>query len=194
MAFVHPDAVLIGDVIIAAGVYVGPCACLRGDFGSILVEEGANVQDCVVVHAFPGRSTRIGIDGHVGHGAVLHGCDVGRGVLVGMNAVVLDEAVLGEYSFVGASSFLRAGFELPPRHLAAGVPARVLRELTEDELAWKANGSRIYQDLAERSRTTMRVVTPDREVSPTRRQLPLARELATPLHELRGERATTEPG
>jgi phenylacetic acid degradation protein len=196
-AFVHPDAVLIGDVVIAAGAYIGPCASLRGDFGAIVIEEGANVQDSAVVHTFPGRTTRIGVDGHIGHGAVLHGCEVGRGVLVGINAVVLDEAELGEYSFVGASSFLRAGFRLPARHLAIGVPARVVRELTEDELAWKANGSRVYQELAVRSRATMRVVTAETELRPSRRTLPHGRDRATPLHELHelhGDRVAGAPG
>ncbi|GGM52937.1 phenylacetic acid degradation protein PaaY [Longimycelium tulufanense] len=159
-AFVHPDAVLIGDVVIGAGCYVGPLASLRGDFGRIVLEEGANIQDGCVAHCFPGSSTVVEQDGHVGHGAVLHGCRVGRGALIGMNSVLMDHVVVGERAFVGANSFVKSGFEVPAAHLATGSPAKVLRELTEDEMAWKANGTRVYQDLARRCRKTLKPAEP----------------------------------
>lgn len=155
-AYVHPTAVLIGDVIIGPNCYVGPCACLRGDFGRLILEKGANIQDTCVMHGFPGSDTVVEEDGHIGHGAVLHGCRVGRNALVGMNAVVMDNAVIGESSIVAAGAFVKAGAEIPARMLAVGSPAKVLRELTQQEMDWKVEGTQTYQDLAVRSLKTMR--------------------------------------
>ncbi len=154
-AYVHPSAVLIGDVIVGAGCYVGPCASLRGDFGRLILEQGVNVQDTCVMHGFPGTDTVIEQDGHIGHGAVLHGCRIGRNALVGMNAVIMDNAVLGESSMVAACAFVKAGMEIPARSLVAGVPARILRPLSDQELAWKFAGTRTYQDLTRRSLATL---------------------------------------
>ena len=159
-AFVHPSAVLIGDVIVGARCYVGPLASLRGDYGRIILEEGSNVQDTCVMHGFPGTDTVVEAEGHVGHGAVLHGAIVKRNAMVGMNAVVMDEAVIGESSIVAACAFVKAGMVIAPRSLAAGVPAKVLRPLTEEEIAWKGTGTRTYQELAVRSMNTMREVAP----------------------------------
>ena len=126
-AYVHPSAVLIGDVIVGPGCYVGPCASLRGDFGRLILERGANLQDTCVMHGFPGTDTVVEEDGHIGHGAVLHGCRIGRNALVGMNAVIMDNAVVGESSIVAASAFVKAGAEIPPqeprrRHAGQGHP------------------------------------------------------------------------
>jgi phenylacetic acid degradation protein len=154
-AFVHPTAVLIGDVVVGPGSYVGPCASLRGDFGRLVLGRGVNVQDTCVIHTFPDRDTVVEDEGHVGHGAILHCCTVRRNALVGMNAVVMDEAVIGESAFVAACSFVKAGMEVPARSLAAGVPARVIRPLTEAELAWKPQATGLYQHLARRSLATM---------------------------------------
>ena len=159
-AFVHPTAVLIGDVIIGPGCYVGPTACLRGDFGPIEMHAGSNVQDGCILHAFPGKGTVVEENGHIGHGAILHGCIVKRNALVGMNAVVNDNAVIGESAIVAALAFVKAEMIVPPRTLVAGVPARILRELTEDELAWKVEGTQSYQELTRRSFATMRATTP----------------------------------
>lgn len=136
-AFVHPAAVVIGDVIIGAGCYVGPCAVLRGDFGRIVLEEGSNVQETCVVHSFPGRDVVIEASGHVGHGAVLHGCRIGRNALIGMNAVIMDEAVVGENSIVAAMAFVKAGTVIPPASLVVGSPAKVVRTLSDEDIAWK---------------------------------------------------------
>jgi phenylacetic acid degradation protein len=155
-AYVHPSAVLIGDVIVGPRVYIGPSASLRGDFGRIVVEEGANVQDCCVVHGFPGSDTVIEADGHVGHGAVIHGARICRNALIGMNAVINDNAVVGESAIVAALSFVKAEAKIPPRVLAAGIPAQVRRDLAPEELAWKADATRQYQELAVRSLRTMR--------------------------------------
>lgn len=157
-AYVHPSAVLIGDVIVGPGCYVGPVCSLRGDFGRLILEEGANVQDTCVMHGFPGTDTLIEADGHVGHGAVLHGCTIKRDAMVGMNAVVMDGAVIGESAIVAAMSFVKANFILPDRHLAMGSPARVARELSAQEIAWKREGTAEYQRLATRSARTMRAV------------------------------------
>ena len=172
-AFVHPTAVLIGDVIVGPNCYVGPCASLRGDFGHIEVRAGANIQDTCVLHGYPGLGTIVEEDGHIGHGAVLHGCRVERNGLVGMNAVVNDNAVVGDSAIVAAMAFVKAGMVIPPRTIASGVPAKVLRALTDTELAWKAEGTRHYQDLARRSLATMRAVAPLPAPEPDRRRLDL---------------------
>ena len=170
-AFVHPTAILIGDVIVGPGCYIGPAACLRGDFGRLLVERGANVQDTCVMHGFPGTDTVVEEDGHIGHGAVLHGCRIGRNALVGMNAVIMDNAVVGESAIVAACAFVKAGAEIPPRSLAAGTPARIVRTLSDEEIAWKADGTRTYQDLVRRSLATMRETTPLAAVEAGRRRI-----------------------
>ena len=159
-AFVHPTAVLIGDVIIGPGCYVGPAACLRGDFGRLELRTGSNVQDTCVLHGFPGTDTVIEEDGHIGHGAVLHGCIVRRNALIGMNAVVNDSAVIGESAIVAAMAFVKAGMIVPPRTLVAGMPAKVIRALTDTELAWKSEGTASYHELARRSLATMRATAP----------------------------------
>ncbi|WP_440995758.1 phenylacetic acid degradation protein PaaY [Arhodomonas sp. SL1] len=167
-AYVHPTAVLIGDVIVGPGVYVGPCASLRGDFGRLILEEGSNLQDTCVMHGFPGTDTVVEPDGHIGHGAVLHGCRIRENAMVGMNAVVMDNAVVGESSIVAASAFVRANTELPERSLIVGVPAKVARALSEDEIEWKREGTRTYQELALRSARGMVEVSPLTEMEADR--------------------------
>jgi len=159
-AYVHPTAVLIGDVIVGAHCYIGPCACLRGDFGRIVIGPGANVQDNCVLHGFPDQATVVEENGHIGHGAVLHGCVVRRDALVGMNAVVMDEAEVGAQAIVAACAFVPAGMQVPPRTLVAGTPARPKRLLSDAEIAWKLEGTQTYQDLARRSRESLREVQP----------------------------------
>ncbi|MEU4659969.1 transferase hexapeptide repeat family protein [Streptomyces sp. NPDC023723] len=158
-AFVHPDAVLIGSVDIGPGCYVGPLASLRGDFGHIELRAGCNVQDGCVLHCFPGADTVVEEDGHVGHGSVLHGCRVGRDSLIGMKSVLMDGVVVGRQAFVGAGSFVKSRFQVPERHLVAGSPAKVLRELTAEEIAWKGNGTLQYQKLAQRCLSGLRPAT-----------------------------------
>ena len=172
-AYVHPSAVLIGDVHVGAGVYIGPSASLRGDFGRLVIEAGANIQDCCIVHGFPESDTVIEQDGHIGHAAVIHGARVCRNALIGMNAVVNDNAVVGESAFVAAMAFVKAGMQVPPRSLAAGIPAKIVRELSKDEMAWKVDATRLYQNLAVRSLATMRETTALTEAEPGRKRLPL---------------------
>jgi phenylacetic acid degradation protein len=178
-AFVHPAAVLIGDVIIGPGSYIAPCASLRGDIGRIVVGAGANVQDHCLLHCFPDAACIVEDGGHIGHGAVLHGATVRRNALVGMNAVLMDGCIVGEAAFVAAMSFVPGGFEIPPRTLAAGVPVKLRRELTEDEIEWKRRGTEEYQRIAVRSLATMRETEALSEVEPDRPRLPV-----TPHHPL----------
>jgi phenylacetic acid degradation protein len=182
-AFVHPSAVLIGDVIVGVRAYIGPAACLRGDFGRIVVEEGANIQDTCMLHGFPGKDTVVGPEVTVGHGAVLHGCVVRRGALIGMNCVVNDNAEVGEHAVVAALAFVKAEARIPARSLAAGIPARVLRSLSEEEIGWKDDNARLYQQLAVRSATTMQEVEALSEPEPQRRRLEIPGSF--PLSELK---------
>jgi phenylacetic acid degradation protein len=178
-AYVHPSAVLIGDVIVAARAYIGPCACLRGDFGRIVVEEGANVQDSCLVHGFPGKDTVVGAEATVGHGAVLHGCVVRRGALIGINAVVNDNAEIGD----DAIAFVKAEDKVAARSLVAGIPARVMRALTEQELRWMRDNMLLYQDLARRSAATMHATEALAAIEPGRRRIDIPE--AVPLSELK---------
>jgi phenylacetic acid degradation protein len=172
-AFVHPSAVLIGDVVVGAGCYIGPAASLRGDFGRIEVRAGANLQDCCVMHGFPGTDTVVEEEGHIGHSAILHGCIVQRGALVGMNAVINDNAVIGELAIVAAMAFVKAGMIVPPRMLVAGVPAKVVRTLSDEEIAWKIEGTQSYQELTRRSLATMVAAEALDKVEPDRKRIEL---------------------
>ncbi|KPP98240.1 transferase hexapeptide repeat family protein [Marinobacter sp. HL-58] len=167
-AYVHPTAVLIGDVWIGPDCYVGPAASLRGDFGRILLKEGSNVQDVCVAHAFPGKDVVVEKDGHVGHGAILHGCIVGEGAMVGMNAVIMDDAVIASRSIVGAGALVKAGFQCDPASLIVGAPAKVLRMLSDDEVAWKAKGTEEYQRLTRRCHASLQECQPLEEAGSER--------------------------
>jgi phenylacetic acid degradation protein len=185
-AYVHPSAVLIGDVIVGPRCYIGPVACLRGDFGRLTIHAGANVQDTCILHAYPGNETIVEENGHIGHGAVLHGCTVKRNALVGMNAVINDNAVIGESAIVAAMAFVKAEMIVPPRTLVAGMPARVIRVLTDEELAWKVEGTEAYHQLTRRSLATMHATTPLAAPEPGRRTLDLP--VLLPLSERKAKR------
>lgn len=159
-AFIHPTAVVIGDVVVGPDCYVGPGASLRGDLGQILLEKGVSFQDNCIAHGFVNNAMIIHEYGGVGHGAVLHGCTLEPRSLVGMNAVVMDGAVIGEQSIVAATAFVRAQFQVPPRSLAAGTPAKVLRELTQEEIDWKWTGVEEYLRLVKRSHASLEAVEP----------------------------------
>ena len=157
-AFIHPTAVLIGDVVVGPECYVGPGASLRGDLGQIVLETGVSFQDGCIAHGFVGNQTIVREHAGVGHGAVLHGCTLERRSLVGMNAVVMDGAVIGEESIVAALAFVRAEFQVPPRSLAAGIPAKILRELTQEEIDWKWTGVEEYLRIVRRSHASLEKV------------------------------------
>lgn len=170
-AYVHPSAILIGDVIVGPDCYVGPAACLRGDFGRLILKRGANVQDTCVMHGFPDGETVVQENGHIGHGAILHGCHVGYNAMVGMNAVVMDNVVIGDEAIVAASAFIKAGTVIAPRTLVAGVPGKVVRELSQAEIDWKSEGTALYQDLTRRSLSTMKAVSPLTEPEANRQRI-----------------------
>lgn len=159
-AYVHPQAVLIGDVIIEAGVYIAPFATLRGDFGRIYVQKNANVQDNCVIHGFPKSVTLLEEMAHIGHASILHGCIVRKNALIGINSTILDDVQVGENSLVGANSFVKAKQILPSNSLILGNPAKVIRELSQAEIDWKIKGTKEYIRLVTRCRNTMQVVEP----------------------------------
>lgn len=167
-AYVHPTAILIGDVHIGPGCYVGPGASLRGDFGKIILHEGSNVQDTCVMHAFPGMDCIVERDGHVGHGAILHGCVVGEDALIGMNAVVMDGALIGPRSIVAATAFVKAKFQCVAESMVVGTPAKVLRSLEPKEIAWKQMGTAEYQRLTQRCLAGMKECHPLSEAEQSR--------------------------
>lgn len=169
-AFVHPEAVVIGDVLIGPLSYVGPGAVLRGDFGRIILQKGSNVQETCVVHSFPGKDVVIEEAGHIGHGAVLHGCHIGRNAMVGMNAVVMDEARIGENTIVAAMAFVKAGAEIPAGSLVVGSPARVIRALSPQEIEWKRMGTGVYQQLAHEAGHKLKPAEPLTAPEPDRRR------------------------
>ena len=171
-SFVHPQAVLIGDVIVGPGCLIGPGASLRGDIGRLEVHEGANIQDNCILHCFPGKQVIVEADGHIGHGAVLHGCTIKRNAMVGMHAVIMDDVVVGQEAFVAGLAFVKAGMQIEPRTLVAGIPARPIRALRDDEIVWKTQGTGIYQELTRRYLASSREVEPLTEVETNRPTLP----------------------
>ncbi|RYY87548.1 MAG: transferase hexapeptide repeat family protein [Chitinophagaceae bacterium] len=171
-AFIHPQAVVTGEVVIGRDVYIGPGAALRGDWGRIEIEDGCNVQENCTVHMFPGVTVLLKEGAHIGHGAVIHGATIGRNCLVGMNAVLMDEVELGDECIVGALSFIRQGERIPPRSLVAGNPARIIREVTDEQIAWKTEGTRLYQQLSRWCFETLKPCEPYRSAV---EQTPLVR-------------------
>ena len=159
-AYVHPTAVLIGDVVIEEGVYIGPFAALRADFGGIRIQKNANVQDSCTIHGFPDSVTLVEEYGHIGHGAILHGCIIRKNVLVGMNSVILDEAEIGENTIIGANSTVKAKARIPENSLALGSPAKVIRPLEAKEISWKTHGTEQYVELTQRCLASMHEVEP----------------------------------
>jgi phenylacetic acid degradation protein len=182
-SFVHPDATLIGDVRVGPACYIGPGASLRGDFGRIEVGEGSNVQDGCVLHCFPQRSCTLAPRSHVSHGSTLHGCIVEEYGFIGIGAVIMDGVVIGENAMVGAMAFVKAGFEVPPGTLVAGLPAKVVRELSETEIEFKQGGVATYQELARRSLATLRRTEPLRDPGDGRPRLALGPTESKALHE-----------
>jgi carbonic anhydrase/acetyltransferase-like protein (isoleucine patch superfamily) len=163
-AFVHPQAVVTGNVIIGKDVYIGPCAAIRGDWGRIVIEEGCNVQENCTIHMFPGVTVTLKKAAHIGHGAVIHGATIGENVMVGMNAVVMDRVQVGANSIIGALAFVKADTIIPPRSLVVGSPAKVIRELTDEMIRWKSKGTQLYQQLPSELYETLKPCEPLQEV------------------------------
>lgn len=167
-AYVHPQAVVTGNVIIGAQVYIGPGAALRGDWGGIVIEDGCNVQENCTVHMFPGVTVRLAEGAHVGHGAIIHGAQLGKNCMIGMNSVIMDEAEIGEGSIIGALSFVKARTIIPPRSLVVGNPATVIKEVSDDMLAWKTKGTALYQQLPGELHEHLQACEPLREMPANR--------------------------
>lgn len=146
-SFVHPQAAVTGNVIIGKDVYIGPGAAIRGDWGGIVIEDGCNVQENCTIHMFPGTTVTLQAGAHIGHGAIVHGAQVGRNVMVGMNAVLMDEAEIGDECIIGAMTFLPARTIIPRRSLVVGNPGKVIKEVSDEMIAWKTMGTRLYQQL-----------------------------------------------
>lgn len=146
-AFVHPTASVTGNVQIGKDVYIGPGCALRGDWGGIEIADGCNVQENCTIHMFPGVTVRLEESAHIGHGAIIHGAHIGRNVMVGMNAVIMDDVEIGEESIIGALSFIKANTIIPRRSLVVGNPAKIIKEVSDEMIAWKTKGTKLYQSL-----------------------------------------------
>lgn len=167
-AFVHPQATVIGNVIIGKKVYIGPGAVLRGDWGAIVIEDGSNVQENCVIHMFPGATALLESGAHIGHGAIIHGATIGQNAMIGMNAVIMDDANIGAGSIVGALSFVKAAMDIPPRSLVVGNPAKIVKEVSDQMLEWKTMGTQLYQQLPADCHADMKVCEPLPEIPESR--------------------------
>lgn len=169
-SFVHPHATVIGDVIIGRDVYIGSGAVIRGDFGRIIIEEGANVQENCIIHMFPGITVLLKESAHIGHGAIIHGATIGKNALIGMNAVVMDNVVVGDNSIVGALCFVPEGMVIPERKLVVGNPAKVIKDVTDEMIEWKTKGTAIYQALPKQCSDTLKECEPLSSIPPFRNE------------------------
>ena len=163
-AYVHPQATVTGQVIIGKNVYVGPGAAIRGDFGKIIIEDGCNVQENCTIHMFPGVTVTLKENAHIGHGAIIHGATIGRNGLIGMSAVIMDDAVLGDECIVGALSFVKANEVIPERSLLVGNPAKIIKQVSDEMIAWKTEGTKVYQQLAHDCQQELMPCEPLREI------------------------------
>ena len=162
-SFIHPQASVTGNVIIGKNCYIGPGAAVRGDWGGIIIEDGCNVQENCTIHMFPGVTVLLKENSHIGHGAVIHGATIGKNCLVGMNAVVMDEVVIGDECVIGGLSWIKAGTEIPPRSVVVG-RGKIVKEVTDEMLAWKTEGTKLYQQLPAEMRSHWKECEPLREV------------------------------
>lgn len=163
-SFVHPLAAVTGNVIIGKHCYVGPGAAIRGDWGQIILEDGVNIQENCTVHMFPGKSITLKESAHIGHGAIIHGANIGRNVLVGMNTVIMDDAEIGDESIIGAMAFVKAETKIPKRSLVVGNPAKVVKQVTDEMIDWKTKGTKLYQQLPKECHESLKEVEPLGEV------------------------------
>ena len=167
-SFIHPKASVTGNVIIGKNVYVGPGAAIRGDWGKIVIEDGCNVQENCTIHMFPGTTVTLKAGAHIGHGAIIHGGTIGENCLIGMNSVVMDDAILEKECIVGALSFVAANTHFPERSLIVGNPAKVIKQVTDEMIAWKTKGTKLYQQLPKECHDTLKECEPLHEVEPNR--------------------------
>lgn len=159
-SFIHPQAIVTGNVIIGKDCYIGPGAALRGDWGKIIIEDGCNVQENCTIHMFPGVTVLLKEGAHIGHGAIIHGATIGKNCLVGMNAVIMDNVQLGDECIVGALAFIKEGAEIPVRSLVVGNPYKIIKQVTDEMLAWKTEGTKLYQQLPKQCFDTLKPCEP----------------------------------
>ncbi len=183
-SFVHPQAAVTGNVIIGKDVYIGPGAAIRGDWGGIVIADGCNVQENCTIHMFPGITVKLEEGAHIGHGAIIHGAHIGANVMVGMNAVIMDNVVLGANSIIGALAFVKANTVIPERSLVVGNPGKVIRELTDEMIAWKTKGTQLYQTLPNDCFEHLEACEPLREIPKDR---PDQENLYKTWNEIKGE-------
>ncbi len=163
-SFIHPNATVTGNVIIGKDVYIGPGAAIRGDWGQIIIEDGCNVQENCTIHMFPGTTVLLKESAHIGHGAIIHGGTIGKNVLVGMNAVIMDNCVIGDNCIIGALSFVPADTNIEERKIVVGNPAKIVKEVTEEMIAWKTKGTQLYQKLPAECHATLKPCEPLRRI------------------------------
>ena len=163
-AFIHPQAAVTGNVIIGKDVYIGPGAAIRGDWGKIVIKDGANVQENCIIHMFPGITVTLEESAHIGHGAIIHGAQIGKNCLVGMNAVVMDHVKIGDESIIGALAFLKEGMDIPKRKVVVGNPAKIVKDVSDEMIEWKTEGTGWYRRLPKELHETLKECEPLREI------------------------------
>jgi len=169
-SFIHPMASVTGNVIIGKQVYIGPGAAIRGDWGEIIIEDGCNVQENCTIHMFPGTRVLLMESAHIGHGAIIHGATIGKNVLIGMNAVLMDDVVVGDESIIGALCFVPSQMDIPARSLVVGNPAKIVKQVSDEMIAWKSQGTALYQELPAACFNTLKVCEPLREIPKDRKK------------------------
>jgi carbonic anhydrase/acetyltransferase-like protein (isoleucine patch superfamily) len=167
-SFIHPQAAVTGNVIIGKNVYVGPGAAIRGDWGEIIIEDGCNIQENCTIHMFPGKTMTLKAGAHIGHGAIIHGANIGANSLIGMNSVIMDNVDLGDECIVGALSFIKAGMQIPNRKMVVGNPATIIKEVSDEMIEWKTKGTALYQQLPKECYETLKEVESLREIPASR--------------------------
>ena len=169
-SFVHKEATIIGNVIIGKKVYIGPGASIRGDWGKITIKDGCNVQDNCTIHIFPGKEVILEENAHIGHGAIVHGANIGKNTLVGMNSVIMDDCNIGDECIIGALCFVKGEMNIPNRKIVVGNPAIIKGEVSNEMISWKTKGTELYQDLPNECYTLMKECEPLKEIEKNRKE------------------------
>lgn len=183
-SFIHPKASVTGNVIIGENVYVGPGAAIRGDWGQIIIEDGCNVQENCTIHMFPGTTVTLKEGAHIGHGAIVHGGTIGKNCLIGMNSVIMDDVVIEDECIIGALCFVPAKMNIPKRSLVVGNPAKIIKEVSDEMIAWKTKGTALYQALPAECRDTLIECEPLTEVEKNR---PMQEQMYSTWNKIKGE-------
>ena len=171
-SFVHKEATIIGNVIIGKKVYIGPGASIRGDWGKITIKDGCNVQDNCTIHIFPGKGKDVILEenAHIGHGAIIHGANIGKNTLVGMNSVIMDDCNIGDECIIGALCFIKGEMNIPNRKIVVGNPAIIKGEVSDEMISWKTKGTELYQDLPNECYNLMKECKPLKEIEKNRKE------------------------